>query len=79
MNAHAEMIKHYQAKPIAELASVTDEKKMVRTAGLVSKIQKIFTKSGQPMMFVTIEDVAQQSIELVVFNSVLEKTAPTWV
>jgi DNA polymerase-3 subunit alpha len=78
MNAHADMIKHYQAKPIAELASVTDEKKMVRTAGLVSKIHKIFTKSGQPMMFVTIEDLAQQSIELVVFNSVLEKTSPIW-
>jgi len=78
MNAHAAMIKHYQAQPIAELASITDEKKIVRTAGLVSKIHKIFTKSGQPMMFVTIEDVAQMPIELVVFNSVLEKTAPVW-
>ena len=78
MNAHAAMIKHYQAKPIAELASITDEKKIVRTAGLVSKIHKIFTKSGQPMMFVTIEDIAQQPIEIVVFNSILEKTASAW-
>jgi len=78
MNAHAAMIKHYQARPIAELASITDEKKIVRTAGLVSKIHKIFTKSGQPMMFVTIEDVAQQPMEVVVFNSILEKTAAAW-
>jgi DNA polymerase III subunit alpha len=78
MNSHAAMISHYQAKPIADLAAVTDEKKMVRTAGLVSKIHKIFTKSGQPMMFVTIEDLAQQPMEIVVFNSVLEKTALVW-
>ncbi len=78
MTAHADMIKHYQAKPIAELAAIHDEKKLVRTAGLVSKIHKIFTKSGQPMMFVTIEDLAQQPMEIVVFNSVLEKTASAW-
>ncbi|HVM77027.1 MAG TPA: DNA polymerase III subunit alpha, partial [Candidatus Paceibacterota bacterium] len=78
VNAHADMIKHYQAKPIAELATIRDEKKIVRTAGLVSKIHKIFTKSGQPMVFVTIEDATQQSIELVVFNSVLEKTQAVW-
>ncbi len=78
MNAHSAAIKHYQARPIAELASITDEKKIVRTAGLVSKIHKIFTKSGQPMMFVTIEDTSQQPIELVVFNSVLEKTSAIW-
>ncbi|HVN26706.1 MAG TPA: DNA polymerase III subunit alpha [Candidatus Paceibacterota bacterium] len=78
INAHTAAIKHYQARPIADLATVNDEKKMVRTAGLVSKIHKIFTKSGQPMMFVTIEDAAQHPLEIVVFNSVLEKTAPMW-
>ena len=79
INAHAAMIKHYQAKPIAELAAITNEKQMVRTAGVISKIHKIFTKSGQPMVFVTIEDLAQTQIELVVFNSVLEKTASAWI
>ncbi len=73
-------IDHYKCKPISEVAAMTDEKKIVRTAGLVSKVKKIFTKSGQPMIFATIEDNASgQSLEVVVFNSILEKTAPAWV
>jgi len=64
---------------IAELAAMKNETTIVRAAGVVSKVKKIFTKSGQPMVFATIEDVAQTSLEVVVFNSVLEKTAPTWV
>jgi DNA polymerase III alpha subunit len=43
-------------------------------------MKKIFTKSGQPMIFATIEDnVSGQSIEVVVFNSVLEKTSSVWL
>ena len=30
------------------------------------------------MIFATIEDAAQSSVEVVVFNSVLEKTAAAW-
>jgi DNA polymerase-3 subunit alpha len=78
LTAHAEKIAYYRAKPIADLIAVKDEKKMLRTYGVVSKVKKIFTKSGQPMIFATIEDLAQQSIEVVVFNSVLEKTAAAW-
>ena len=51
---------------------------MVRTAGIVTKMRKIITKNGQPMIFATIEDLAQQNLEVVVFNSVLEKTASVW-
>jgi DNA polymerase-3 subunit alpha len=80
MTNFAPMIEHYKCKPISEIAAMTDEKKIVRTAGLVSKVKKIFTKSGQPMIFATIEDNASgQSIEVVVFNSVLEKTSAAWV
>ena len=79
LNAHAEKIAYYRAKPIADLIAIKDEQKMMRTYGVVSKVKKIFTKAGQPMIFATIEDLAQQSIEVVVFNSVLEKTAAAWV
>jgi DNA polymerase-3 subunit alpha len=80
MNNHKETIEHYKAKSIADVMAMTDEKSIVRTAGLVSKVKKIFTKSGQPMIFATIEDSASgQSIEVVVFNSILEKTASAWV
>ena len=80
MASHAGTIEHYKCKPIGEIATMTDEKKIYRTAGLVSKVKKIFTKSGQPMIFATIEDGnGGQSIEVVVFNSVLEKTSSAWV
>jgi DNA polymerase-3 subunit alpha len=80
MTNHATTIEHYKCKPISEILTITDEKKIYRTAGLVSKVKKIFTKSGQPMIFATIEDNASgQSIEVVVFNSVLEKTSAAWV
>jgi DNA polymerase-3 subunit alpha len=79
LNAYANKLTYYRARPIAELAAIKDEKKLVRTAGMVSKMKKIFTKSGQPMIFATIEDQHQQSVEVVVFNSVLEKTVAAWV
>ncbi len=78
LNAHAQMIAYYKAKPIAELIASKNSNAMMRTAGIVSKMRKIITKSGQPMIFATIEDIAQKNLEVVVFNSVLEKTASVW-
>jgi DNA polymerase-3 subunit alpha len=80
MTSYAETITKYKCKSIGDILAITDERQIVRTAGLVSKVKKIFTKSGQPMLFATIEDNASgQSLEIVVFNSVLEKTAAAWV
>jgi len=78
LKAHAQTIAYYKAKPIAELIAAKPSPVIVRTAGIVSKMRKIITKSGQPMIFATIEDLAQQNLEVVVFNSVLEKTASVW-
>jgi len=75
---YAEKINTYKAKPISELITIKNERLIVRTAGLVSKIRKIFTKNGQPMIFATIEDLEQKSLEVVVFTSVLEKTSAVW-
>ena len=75
---YAEKINKYKAKPISELITIKNERLIVRTAGLVSKIRKIFTKNGQPMIFATIEDLEQKSLEVVVFTSVLEKTSAVW-
>jgi DNA polymerase-3 subunit alpha len=79
LTAYQAKISYYRAKPIAELATIKNEQQMIRTAGVISKMKKIFTKSGQPMVFATIEDQFQQSIEVVVFNSTLEKTSAAWV
>lgn len=46
----------------------------VRTAGIVSSVQKILTKKGQPMLFVTLED-GNNAMEMMVFSELLsEKT-----
>jgi len=81
LSSYKESIAHYKARSIADaVAAMNEPKKMIRTAGLVSKIQKITTKTGQPMIFATIEDnTSGQPLEIVVFNSVLEKTAPVWM
>lgn len=54
-----------------------DRGPLMKTAGIISVIQRITTKKGEPMLFVTIEDLTD-SIELLVFNSALEKTPNLW-
>ena len=78
LTAYAEKLKNAGSRPIAELMSMKNEKLIVRTAGVVTKLRKIVTKNGQPMIFATIEDSSQKPLEVVVFNSVLEKTASAW-
>ena len=78
LEQYAEKLKAYKAKPIAEISLIKNEHLILRVAGIISKINKIFTKNGQPMLFATIEDSSQKSIEIVVFNSVLEKTISVW-
>ncbi|MCX6795617.1 MAG: DNA polymerase III subunit alpha [Candidatus Falkowbacteria bacterium] len=54
---------------------VNDE--MVVTAGVVTSIKKIITKSGETMMFVKIEDVSGNG-EILVFPSVLKANPDLW-
>ena len=64
----------------AELASFTkvknlkskDAGKMISIGGIISGIQKIVTKAGQPMLFIGIEDLTAK-IEGLVFPSLLAK------
>ncbi len=52
-------------------------RRRIKVGGVVSKIKKINTRSGQPMLFVEIEDMTGR-IETIVFPSILEQTAPAW-
>ncbi|MDD5606061.1 MAG: DNA polymerase III subunit alpha [Patescibacteria group bacterium] len=63
-------------KPIGNLSNLDDGKK-VKVAGIATRIQKIFTKKGDAMLFVNLEDLSGQA-EVVVFASVLEKTKELW-
>ncbi len=80
ITACAPIIEQYKAKTIAEVMATKSETQIVRTYGLISKIHNIVTKNGQAMLFATIEDnVSPTPLEIVVFASILEKTAPVWV
>jgi DNA polymerase-3 subunit alpha len=46
--------------------------RIVKIAGVISKIQKIITKSGKPMLFLEVEDLTDK-VEVLVFPDLLEK------
>ncbi|TSC82012.1 MAG: DNA polymerase III subunit alpha [Parcubacteria group bacterium Gr01-1014_20] len=78
LNAYADKIKAYKAKPIKEAQLIKNETEVFRIAGLISQVKKIVTKTGQPMAFVKIEDFSPEPIEVIVFNSTLAKTSGVW-
>jgi len=49
----------------------------VNLLGLISKIKKINTKKGEPMLFVELEDLTGR-IEVIVFPKTLQQTASLW-
>ena len=49
----------------------------VKIGGVITKIQKIVTKTGRPMIFSYVEDLTSK-IELVVFPNVFEKNPEIW-
>ena len=50
----------------------------LRVACIISRITRIITKKGQPMLFVTLEDLTA-SIEVLVFPKLLADTEEIWV
>jgi len=60
------------AFPKIKNISSKDVGKMINLAGIITSIKKIVTKSGQPMLFISIEDLSSK-IEGIVFPSTLEK------
>ncbi|HEY4525811.1 MAG TPA: DNA polymerase III subunit alpha, partial [Candidatus Paceibacterota bacterium] len=78
LNNYLDVVKRANARPISEVRQMQDGNEKVIIAGCVSTLKKITTKSGQAMIFATIEDFSPQPIEVVVFNSTLTKTLPVW-
>lgn len=75
LNSYQTQLKLENVVPIKNI-SVTMSGS-VKIGGMITKIQKIVTKSGRPMMFANIEDMASK-IELVVFPNVYEKNPEVW-
>ncbi|MDZ4225716.1 MAG: DNA polymerase III subunit alpha [Candidatus Andersenbacteria bacterium] len=64
------------ATGLNELADLAGNQS-VRVVGVVTRINKIITKSNQPMLFVTIEDMTGK-VEVLVFPTILQTTQEIW-
>ncbi len=53
------------------------EGQMIKIAGVVQKLHRVITKSGQPMIFATVAD-EHGSLEVLVFPKILEATGQAW-
>ena len=78
LNSLEEKIKLIRPYPIQEVRAIKNEFQSLKVVGLISKVKKIVAKNGQPMVFATVEDFSPNPLEVVVFNSVLAKTATVW-
>ena len=80
-NAYFAKVQNY-VKPIKDVMKLprpadTRSAPRLRLAGIISGIQKIMTKSGQPMLFVTLEDLSD-NLEILVFSDTLAKNPLVW-
>jgi DNA polymerase-3 subunit alpha len=79
LNEHMETVKT-KAKTIKfamNLPKNGERSLKFRLAGVISGIQKFITKKGDPMLFVTLEDL-NDNMELLVFNDLLKKQPDIW-
>jgi len=75
LNPHMASLKK-EITPIKDLDASKINKK-VKIVGVINKISKFITKSGSPMLFVTLEDLTGR-VEALVFASLLEKNPIIW-
>ena len=61
-----------KTKNFTRISSINKNTNGVRVAVMINKVKKIITKSGQPMMFISLEDMSGK-IEALVFPSLLER------
>ncbi len=57
--------------------SGADDGRVAKVAGIITRVQKVFTKNGDAMLFVTLEDLGG-TIEAIVFPRVLDSTRSIW-
>ena len=80
LNEHRESINNSGAKPIKFILSKDydmDYLPKPKIAGIITKIHKINTKLGQPMIFATIADF-DGVMEVIVFSDTLAKSTALW-
>ena len=75
LNSYQTQLKLENVIPIKNITIHTSGP--IKIGGMITRIQKIITKTGRPMMFANVEDLASK-IELVVFPNVYEKNPEAW-
>ncbi|MBI4653274.1 DNA polymerase III subunit alpha [Candidatus Kuenenbacteria bacterium] len=64
--------------PYSKLKNYNSKNNYIQTAGLITKIQKVFTRQlKELMLFVTIED-GISSLEILIFPSILKRNSEIW-
>ena len=89
MKEYIDVLKIKKIKPIKEIKTMKDPKLfglmsgkkeiggVYRIAGVITKIQKIVTKNGQPMIFDKIED-SNDNMEVLIFSDTFSKNPALW-
>ncbi|MBI2514900.1 DNA polymerase III subunit alpha [Candidatus Wolfebacteria bacterium] len=80
LDEYQEKLKGANAKPIKELATFKrngGNGNGFRIGGIISKIKRIVGKSGQPVLFVEVEDSSGR-VEAIVFADTLSKNPSVW-
>jgi DNA polymerase-3 subunit alpha len=77
LRAHLPKIQALKTTPIPDAFKEKSELNRLFLAGIVTRVQKIVTKKGQPMAFTKIEDM-NGAIELIVFPETLTRTNAIW-
>jgi DNA polymerase-3 subunit alpha len=76
LRSYAEEFKKYNVREIKEVIA-TKGITRTRVGGIITKIQKINTKTGQPMIFAKLDDM-NHSLEVLVFSDMLSKNPNIW-
>lgn len=78
-NPLTDMMKNGEANGYKKLGEVDQVRanSLVKVCGAISKIQRVTTKAGTPMLFVTLEDMTG-NIEILVFSDMLDARATLW-
>jgi DNA polymerase III subunit alpha len=75
LNEHKRQMKMEKVVPIDSIS--IEGPRSVKIGGIITRVQKIITKTGKPMLFSVIEDLSSK-IEVVVFPNILEKYPDIW-
>jgi len=75
LNEHQPTLKLEKVTAIKDLSVSTPGS--AKVGGIITRVQKIITKNGKPMLFSWVEDLTSK-IEVVVFPNVLEKNPDIW-